>query len=470
MPEQPEHGSGEADAPPPPAPPEFKIRPAADFVPPEPPPLPEPAEPVLSADDELRKLLGTAVPDPERAKPGPSVVAVAARILLAAALLVPLLGSLLALYWAETLLGRCAAAAPAIISACAMIAARYGWPWRFRRRRRRALFAMAVAMALVMAGALVLAAPEGTGGDDGLVVEHVFVVGGFRRHALSNIVPEADQVAMGIGLAGWLDPLLGSPKATRVRRLAMPLYESMAGDVAFREMGSVMGRAYAELRGRPPEAGHYVAVVPRTPMGVAPPAVIFLHGSGGNFSVYWHVLARLARDHGIAVVCPSFGCGNWQREGGVAWALAAADDATARFRLDPGRMYVAALSNGGRGVTRLVAARPGRFRGVILISPVLEEAPIARGAEAGAWRGMRVLLFQGARDERVPMGQVREEYRRIESAGATGTPVIFAEENHFLFFSQRRAVLDRIASWVKVGEGDEVDWGGDSGYTGPTMR
>ena len=94
----------------------------------------------------------------------------------------------------------------------------------------------------------VLASPVGRGGDANIRIEHVYLGdGSFQRLSLANVIPEIDQVATAIGLARWFDPLIDSDKAARIRALTLTLYEAMADDPAFAELGSVLGSSYAEI-------------------------------------------------------------------------------------------------------------------------------------------------------------------------------------------------------------------------------
>lgn len=341
--------------------------------------------------------------------------------------------------------GLCLAATAMAVGALVAVACRVS---RRPRARRRWWVAAAAALAgLVALAAFIPFAPQGAGGE-GTRVEHVFTrpETEFPRFALANIADEVDQIALGIALARWLDPHVDAPKAERIRRLTLPIYEAMGRDPDFADLGSVLNGAYGELWGKSPDTGHYVAMVPANPAAT----VVFLHGSGGNFASYWHVLSPLARDRGIAVVCPSFGFGNWHREGGVEAVLRATDHAVERYGLDPDRLYLAALSNGGRGATRVVKAHPRRFRGIVLLSAVLEHDTIREGLWTNAWRGLPVLFIHGAADLRLPLSYTRERIDEIRRGGAHVTEMVLDGEDHFLLFSQRDAVVERIAGWIEA--------------------
>ena len=144
------------------------------------------------------------------------------------------------------------------------------------------------------------------------------------------------------------------------------------------------------------------------------------------------------------MICPSAGFGNWDREGDGEAIGAVVKHAVERFAIDPRRVVLAALSNGGRRLTRALSRRPGICRGAILISAVLEDAPISAAASVGA----PVLVFHGEHDARVPIEYTRRRLARLTGAGAQVEGVVDRDEDHFLFLSRRDAILRRVAEWV----------------------
>jgi pimeloyl-ACP methyl ester carboxylesterase len=182
------------------------------------------------------------------------------------------------------------------------------------------------------------------------------------------------------------------------------------------------------------------------------PLLLFLHGSGGNFAAYWYVFGDFARRRRLTALFPSFGLGNWHRPGGVAAAMGSAAHAAADPSVRGNGLYLIALSNGGRGATRIVAAQPGRFRGVVLLSAILEQRPIREGSRKGAWRDLPVLFIHGADDLRAPIGHTGDRIAEIRGGGAQLTEMVVEGEDHFLFFSKRQAVLHRIGKWVEACE------------------
>jgi len=371
-------------------------------------------------------------------------------VLLAPLWLGATLFALFVLVHAATWTGRAAALALGLIVTNLFVVVVWGLPRRFHSRRRRLAWNVASCLGLLFCVPLPVRAPRGFGGDKDLEVAHVFLKPEtrFRRFILSNMMPEIDQIATGIGLARWIDPFVDDAQAARVRDLCLELERRRAGDRAFADTGSVLGLAYAEVRGQKFDAGHYLAIVPRSEPCAGKPVLVFLHGSGGNFSLYWEALAPLAREHGLPVLCPSFGFGLWGRPEGLAQIDRVVQDASTRYGVDSARVVLVALSSGGTGVTRAVKERAGRFRGVVMISAVLEQEPIRQGVVAGAWKDLPVLVIHGSQDRRIPLANIERRMHELERGGARLSRLILPAQDHFLFFAERDAVIERIAGFV----------------------
>jgi pimeloyl-ACP methyl ester carboxylesterase len=312
-----------------------------------------------------------------------------------------------------------------------------------------------MSLGLILVGILtgiVLSTPTGHPQPDS-PVQHRFTQGGrFRRYTLTNVVPEMEQINLGFLIMPYLDPILTRDQACRVSTFTLDLYRDMERDRDFHQLGSAMGWAYAEFLGRPFDVGHYYLYVPRKRGSGPSPAIVFLHGSAGNFKAYTWVWSKLAEEQGMVIIAPSFGFGNWDRSG-VASVLQALDDAATVVDINQDQVYLAGLSNGGLGVSQLAEAAPERFRGLIFISPVMETKILDGTRFHHTWRDRPVLVVTGEADRRIPVGYVEQRVSNLRAGGVQVTEIIYPDEDHFLFFSQPENVLGDISSWLlKVGE------------------
>lgn len=276
----------------------------------------------------------------------------------------------------------------------------------------------------------------------------------FPTYTLSNIVPEIEQVNLGFQVMPYQDPLLTRDQARRVAAVTLALYRQMDQDRNFQQLGSVLGWAYAELGGRPFDVGHYYLYSPQHHGNQPLPALLFLHGSAGNFKAYTWVWSELAEERGMVIIAPSFGFGNWRHPGGTEAVLRALDDAATVVAIDRNQVYLAGLSNGGLGVSHVAVTAPERFRGLIFISPVMDPYVVDGETFQGQWRGKPIFVVTGGTDDRVRLGDVQQQVRRLRAGAVKVTEVVYPGEDHFLFFVQRERVLKDIAQWLSTVSSD----------------
>lgn len=255
------------------------------------------------------------------------------------------------------------------------------------------------------------------------------------RLALTTLLPELDQLVLGSHLIPAVDPYITVAGSRRIRSLFRAVYEPMLRDPQFAALPTQLGEAYADE----PTGQRFVYVPPHEP-GEKLPCVVFLHGSGGNFQGYLWVWKRMADDGHFVVVAPGFGFGNWHHAGGVEAIEAARRYAIESLPVDPERLVLAGLSNGGRGVVRAIEADQARaWRGVVLLSAVVDVDPTP-----AAWRGRPVLLVHGLEDDRIAAKWFHLATVALRTAGASVIAFSDPQEDHFLVFSRR----DEVQSWV----------------------
>lgn len=294
---------------------------------------------------------------------------------------------------------------------------------------------------------ILMAAPSGAPVPDSPVQQRFTSDAQFGRLALANIIPEVDQVNLGFFLMSYVDPFLDTEKVDRISPLTLALYHDMEKDPNFRELGSVMGLAYADLFGLPTDAGHYYLYVPQNTGEEPLPAFVFLHGSVGNFKTYTWVLSKLAEETGFVIIAPSYGFGNWD-EAGVASVLWAIEDAQEMVALDEEQIFLAGLSNGGLGVSLLAESYPQMFQGLVFFSPVMDTGIVDSPSFQAEWVDRPVLVITGAEDRRIPLGYIEDRITRMTAGGIDVSRIIFPDEDHFLFFSQPDRIMDDVADWL----------------------
>ena len=161
--------------------------------------------------------------------------------------------------------------------------------------------------------------------------------------------------------------------------------------------------------------------------------IIFLHGYGGNFTLQCWLIAEAGNRIDAMTVCPSTSpSGAWWNAQGQSIL-----QETLAYVRQRGvkRIYLAGLSNGAIGASRLADQLESEIMGLILIS----------GADPGATiTELPVLLLHGKYDERIP-ASLMEGY--ADAAGPNATFHLF-EGDHFLLLKQADQVQDVILDWL----------------------
>jgi len=305
----------------------------------------------------------------------------------------------------------------------------------------------AVPAALVILGltAVALLSPSGAGLPSSTVRSHYTAEHPYRRFAVANLVPEIDQIKFGSYLVPAVDPILNRESAARLRDISMRLYRPMEADPAYRALGSAMNYAYDDI-----DSGHFYEYVPPRAPGEELPALLFLHGSAGNFKTYFYLFRRFADQERFILLCPSFGFGNWYEPGGVEAIERVRVHAVNELGADPSRVFLAGLSNGGTGASRAAAKSPSAFAGLIFLSAVMEREVLGGHAFAAGWRGRRVLVVHGAADDRIPEGYALRAVALLREEGVDLTVHMVPGEDHFLLFSRPDEVLADMAAFVRA--------------------
>lgn len=160
--------------------------------------------------------------------------------------------------------------------------------------------------------------------------------------------------------------------------------------------------------------------------------IIFLHGFGGNFTLQCWLIARAGYHIDAITVCPSTGpSGVWWNSEGQSILE---ETFTYLHQRGVERIYLAGLSNGGIGATRLADPFKKDLVGLILISGADPNATITE---------LPVLILHGKYDERIRVS-LMEQYA---AAGTNATYQLF-EGDHFLLLKQADQVQEVMIDWL----------------------
>jgi len=369
------------------------------------------------------------------------------RILAGVPIVSLLAGGLLYLVLSVTLIGRCVGLSAAVFGVVLFCSVGYWnreWFKRIRRRFYVALLPLGAALYLVP----MILAPSGGTAD--ARARNCFLGGQsrFARYSPWNVIPEVDQLEVGLSIACIASPEIDSVEARRMRSVLLPLYDEMHQNADFRVLGSVMGTAYRDVCHMEFRTGHYYLVLPQTAAGERLPCLIFLHGMGGNVKACLWVLAKLSSQTHCAVIAPTFGNGNWDRPGGAELVVDVTREALATLPLDADNVFLMGYSNGAMGVTRAAVQEPQLFKGLIYLSPVTEDEFFSKREFLARESDRRILFLHGGHDKRIPANFVSGTVASLKRNGCDVRLKLYPEEDHYLLFSQQDAVLDDIKAFM----------------------
>ena len=344
--------------------------------------------------------------------------------------------------WRGRLAGAIALTSLLTILAGLRVAATFG------RARVAWLAAMAAGVVAILVGSLIAerSRPKPSPGGPTGLQSVWFGPRGRDRAWPPDWIPEVDLVGLAGRLVGSLTRVWDGEHGGRIASVVPRLAREVAADPAGGGLPTVHHLAIAELVGRPFDAGHYYAYVPETRPGERLGAIVFLHGDGGNLAILPWAWREYAESRRLAIVSPTHGFGFWGEGGGEA-VDQTLDDALARFPIDPARVDLAGISDGGVGVIRSAAAHPDRYRGLIAISPTLRLDDAGSEGLAKGWQGRPILVVQGDRDANVTKASVDRGVDRLRRSGLVVTYRIVPGEDHFLFFGRPAEVFGAIDAW-----------------------
>lgn len=160
------------------------------------------------------------------------------------------------------------------------------------------------------------------------------------------------------------------------------------------------------------------------------PFILFLHGAGQRGddvqAIKKHGLPKILDgrdDFPAIVVSPQCPLDDWWTSQ-VDSLIALLDDTTARYAVDPDRVYLTGLSMGGFGSWALAASQPERFAAMIPICGGGTRSMAARIKHLPVW------AFHGAKDEIVPLARTEEMVEALEKAGGNVKLTVYPDAPH----------------------------------------
>ncbi|MCZ8088691.1 MAG: hypothetical protein O9247_01155, partial [Rhodobacteraceae bacterium] len=205
------------------------------------------------------------------------------------------------------------------------------------------------------------------------------------------------------------------------------------------------------------------------PRAEGAPVILALHGGGGGADQFARNsgLSIPANRQGYAVIYPEgtgraatwnagYCCGAARRQqvDDLAFLDAVIADATARFGLNPARIYMTGMSNGAMMAEAYAASRPGRLRAVAGVAGTMDTGRFTPPS------GVPLLHIHGTEDGMVPYGGGRGEssVTRVPFASVASVEAAFLAPFPGLARSER--IIDPRADGMRVIERNHIDASG----------
>ena len=157
----------------------------------------------------------------------------------------------------------------------------------------------------------------------------------------------------------------------------------------------------------------------------------------------------MADTAGYAIITPTYGSGRWRLDKNSTVLNAIYEYCIQENELDHRNIYLSGISNGATGVTRAIQNHGKRYKGFILISPVIESAIISYPSFIGNAKNRPFLIIHGEQDRRVPFAQIDKCKNILEHNNLSVSASYYPAEDHFLLFAQRVSVIRALAAWLK---------------------
>jgi len=193
---------------------------------------------------------------------------------------------------------------------------------------------------------------------------------------------------------------------------------------------------------------HYALYVPESYNGQRVyPLVVCLHGAGFGGETYldrWQ--PRLKDDFLLA--CPTINDASWWTQEAEDLVMAVIADVSRTYWIDPDRIFLTGMSNGGTGTFLIGLNHADRFAALVPMASALPRAlyPLLENA-----RATRFYIIHGARDQVMPVRYSRELVSYLQE---NGFQVVYREHDkehpeaggHFF----PREELPDLVEWLSV--------------------
>lgn len=248
-----------------------------------------------------------------------------------------------------------------------------------------------------------------------------------------TVMPEAAVVALALSQPTVLG--LTPAQAAEMRAPVAARYELIAKSPVYSKVTSVLPYSFAEKK---PQEGLALVHVPAG-MNEQTPVMVFLHGYGGSFLWYQHLLSEHFPKH--VIICPAHGINTSTiAPAYVQECVEAASVKLGRPILKP---MLLGLSAGGIGACDVYTRNAARFAGLICVaaSPPLDTLPLFSPSS-------RLAFIAGGNEFFVKSGDYRQRLLRVREKAPQTQAFVVPEADHFFLLTHTAVTMEKLTAWV----------------------
>lgn len=252
------------------------------------------------------------------------------------------------------------------------------------------------------------------------------------RLALTTL-PESAIVTLALSQPAMLG--LTPAQAGMMRPLVTERYALIAKSPAYSGVASALPYCFAEKR---PQEGLALVQVP-TGADVRMPVLLFLHGYGGSFLWYQHLLAEHFGNH--IIICPAHGINTSTLSSEyVQECVQAVGLRLGRPVLKPVLM---GLSAGGFGACDLYTKHPERFDRLICLAAYPPEDLLLKFP-----RDARAAFIAGGNEYFVKSGDFARRIAKVRQLAPATQAFTVPEADHFFLLSHTTLTMAKLREWM----------------------
>lgn len=246
-------------------------------------------------------------------------------------------------------------------------------------------------------------------------------------------LPEASVVAFCLSQPQILG--LSVAEGQQLQKLTSERYALMEKDAAFRGAPSALPYCFSETRTK---EGLATVYLPARCTDTSS-CIVFLHGYGGSFLWYLHILAEAFPDH--LIICPAYGMSCGAVPGAYVHEAVGAVEKKLGFKIE--RPTLMGLSAGGFGAFLLYAQQPLKWRKMICLAAYPRDPALQMASPA-----MDLRFMAGGDEFFVLDGSFSRGINVLKNRGARVGSYLVPGSGHFFLLQNREETLGILRQWL----------------------